>query len=58
MQLAEQPMKAVRGMDNSSIGIDDDWQQEASTYARNSAPINATDPGFRCVINTSKPLPK
>ena len=50
------PQKVVRGMTGSSMGVDDGWQQEASTYARNSAPITAKDIGFRCVINSGKSM--
>jgi len=50
------PQKVIRGMTNSSMGVDDGWQQEASNYARDSAPINAKLIGFRCVINSDKPM--
>ena len=60
------PEKVVRGLDNSSIGIgckvgDIACEQRglinaASNYGRDSAPINAKLIGFRCVINSDKPM--
>ena len=51
------PMKVTRGT-NQGMWFDDSPAQEASTYARDSAPINDSNIGFRCVINSSIPRAK
>lgn len=50
------PLKVIRGMTHSSMGIDSGWQQEATSYARDSLSINKKLTSFRCVINNDKPL--
>ena len=60
------PMKVVRGLTNSSIGLgcnsndlaceQKELINDASNYGRDFAPITAKLIGFRCVMNSAKPM--
>jgi len=48
--------KSVRGLDIVMFGYGKDWKRNLSSYNRESGQLSSVINGFRCVINTDKPI--
>lgn len=50
------PLKVARGISSGTIGSGYEWKKSAASYHRLHVPVNISLLGFRCVINSDKPM--